>query len=108
MKLIGREDQILLPNDLFVNLLDIDLQERILNAKDLDTDIKNIIETIQRNGPTNLLNNISDWKIEEINRQKTIFYKGKNYIPRDQGLRRDIVKMFHDHETAGHPGELET
>jgi hypothetical protein len=23
-------------------------------------------------------------------------------------LRRDIVKMYHDHETAGHPGELET
>ena len=37
-----------------------------------------------------------------------IFYKGKNYIPRDQDLRRDIVKMFHDHEMAGHPGELET
>ena len=105
---IGREDQILLPDDLFVNLLDVDLQKRILNVKDLDMDIKNIIKTIQRNGPMNLLNNISDWKIEEINRQKTIFYKGKNYIPRDQNLRRDIVKMFHDHETAGHPGELET
>ena len=105
---IGREDQILLLDDLFVNLLDVDLQEHILNAKDLDMDIKNVIKTIQRNGPTNLLNDISDWKIEEINRQKTIFYKGKNYIPRDQDLRRDIVKMFHDHETAGHPGELET
>ena len=28
--------------------------------------------------------------------------------PRDEELRRDIVKMFHNHETAGHPGELET
>ena len=108
IELIGREAQILLLDDLFVNLLDVNLQERILNAKDLDMDIKNVIETIQRNGPTNFLNNISDWKIEEINGQKTIFYKGKNYIPRDQDLRRDIVKMFHDHKTAGHPGELET
>ena len=105
---IGREDQILLPDDLFVNLLDVDLQECILNAKDLDMDIKNVIETIQRNRPTNLLNNISDWKIEEIYRQKTIFYKGKNYIPRDQDLQWDIVKMFHDHKTAGHPGESKT
>ena len=80
---IGREDQILLPDDLFVNLLDVNPQECILNAKDLDMDIKNVIETIQRNGPTNLLNDISDWKIEEINGQKTIFYKEKNYIPRD-------------------------
>ena len=69
-----------------MNLLDVDLQKRILNVKDLDMDIKDIIETIQRNGPTNLLNDISDWKIEEINGQKTIFYKGKNYIPRDQDL----------------------
>ena len=102
-----REDQILLTDDLFVNLLDIDLQECILNAKDLDTNIKNIIETIQKNGPTNLLNDITNWKIE-INRHKTIFYKGKNYIPRDQDLQHDIVKMFHDHKTAGHLGKLET
>ena len=91
-----------------MNLLDVNLQKCILNVKDLDMDIKDIIETIQRNGPTNLLNNISDWKIEEIHRQKMIFYKGKNYISRDQDLWRDIVKMFHDHETAGHPGELKT
>ena len=70
---IGREDQILLSDDLFMNLLDVNLQKRILNAKDLDMDIKDIIETIQRNRPTNLLNDISDWKIEEIHRQKTIF-----------------------------------
>ena len=31
-----------------------------------------------------------------------------NYIPNDQELRRDTVKIFHDHETAGPPGELET
>jgi hypothetical protein len=37
-----------------------------------------------------------------------IFFKGKNYIPKDLELRQDIVKMYHDHETAGHPGELET
>ena len=59
-KSTGREDQILLSDDLFVNLLDIDLKECILNAKDLDINIKNIIKTIQKNGPTNLLNDITD------------------------------------------------
>jgi hypothetical protein len=51
---------------------------------------------------------LEDWKIEEVDNQKTIFYKGKQYIPKDQELQQDILKLFHDHETAGHPGELET
>ena len=36
-----------------------------------------------------------------------IFFKGKNYVPRNDKLRRQIVELFHDHETAGHSGELE-
>ena len=51
---------------------------------------------------------LDNWNVEELDEGKAIFYKGKNYVPRDEGLRRDIVKMFHDHETVGHPGELET
>ena len=29
-------------------------------------------------------------------------------MTKDQDLRQDILKMCHDHETARHPGELET
>jgi Integrase zinc binding domain len=79
-----------------------------LNGKELDLDIKNAIETLMEEGPTSLKNDLQDWKIEEIDGQKTIFFKGKNYIPKDLELRRDIVKMYHNHKTGGHPGELET
>jgi hypothetical protein len=37
-------------------------------------------------GPTNLQNDLHNWKIEEIDGRQTIFYKGKNYIPKDQEL----------------------
>jgi Integrase zinc binding domain len=102
------EDKVVLPDNLFINLLDTELQEQILNGKKLDLDIKNAIETLMKEGPTSLKNNLQDWKIEEMDGWKTIFFKGKNYIPKDLELRQDIVKMYHDHETAGHPGKLET
>ena len=51
---------------------------------------------------------LEDWTLEEVNRRNILFYKGKNYIPRDTELRRDIVRMFHDPETSGHPGEIAT
>ena len=82
----GREEQTLLPDDMFINLIDIDLQERILNSSDKTTDIKTTLETIMKEGPTNLQNNLANWKIEDVDGRKTVFYKGKNYIPNDQKL----------------------
>ena len=105
---LEEEEMIMLPENMFINLLDADLQERILNGKELDIDMKNAMEMLLEEGPTSLKNNLEDWKIEEVNGRKMIFYKGKNYIPKDQELWWDVVKMYHDHEMAGHPGELET
>jgi hypothetical protein len=44
------EEKIVLPDNLFINLLDAELQERILNGKKLDLDIKNAIETLMDEG----------------------------------------------------------
>jgi hypothetical protein len=81
------EEKTVLPENLFINLLDTELQERILNGKEIDLDIKNTMETLLKEGPTNLQNNFYDWKVEEIDGKRTIFYKGKNYIPKDQELQ---------------------
>ena len=77
----------MLPENMFINLLDANLQERILNGKELDIDVKNAIKTLLQEGPTNLNNNLEDWKIKEVNGRKIIFYKEKNYIPKDQELQ---------------------
>jgi Integrase zinc binding domain/RNase H-like domain found in reverse transcriptase len=102
------KEEILLPDDLFLNLLDINLRDRITKNKDYDFDVTRAIELLQEEGPISIQNDLEDWKIEEVDNQKTIFYKGKQYIPKDQELQQDILKLFHDHKTAGHPGELET
>ena len=77
----------MLPENMFINLLNTDLQERILNGKELDLDIKNAIETLLQEGPASLKNDLEDWKIEEVDGRKIIFYKGKNYILKDQELQ---------------------
>jgi hypothetical protein len=59
-KRMEEEDKVVLPDNLFINLLDTELQERILNRKELDLDIKNAIETLMEEGPTNLKNNLQD------------------------------------------------
>ena len=102
------EDRVLLSEDMFVNLMDIDLQDRIANMDKYDYDVKTALELLLENGPNSLQQDLKDWKLEKYREKNILFYKDKNYIPDDLELRRDIVKMFHDHETAGHLGELET
>jgi uncharacterized membrane protein YkoI len=64
----------------------MELQERILNRKEIDLDIKNAMETLLEEGLTNLQNDLHDWKIEEIDgrqtystKGRTIFQKIRNY-----------------------------
>jgi hypothetical protein len=54
------EDKVILPDNLFINLLDTELQEQILNGKELDLDVKNAIETLMEEGLTNLKNDLQD------------------------------------------------
>jgi hypothetical protein len=79
-KQMKEEDKVVLPDNLFINLLDTELQEQILNGKELDLDVKNAIGTLMKEGPTSLKNDLEDWKTEEIDGQKTIFFKGKKRI----------------------------
>src|SRR6204780_4517697 len=102
------ENMTLLPDDLFLELVDLDLQTRIANSKKWDFDVVDAIDSLLGKGPTSIRNDLEDWRIEEKEGQRILFYKGRNYIPDDLTLRREIVQMFHDHETAGHPGEIET
>ena len=88
--------------------MDLDLQDRIANSDKYDYDVKNALELLLENGPNPLRQDLEDWRLEKHGDKNVLFYQNKNYVPDDLDLRWDIVKMFHDHKTAGHPGELET
>ena len=97
------KDVTLLPKTLFVNLIHLELQQRIHGMKDIDPSIDPIHLTLKQNMPSMLLPNLKDWKMERID-DDVLYYKDKLYIQKDLALQQDILKMFHDHETARHPG----
>ena len=102
------DDLTMLPEKLFINLIDTDLQNWIANCKTFDKDATDALTTLLEQGPATVQNALNDWTMKEFEGNTVLFYKGKNYIPQDENIRHDIAKMFHDSETAGHPGELET
>ena len=102
------EDIVMLPQDMFLNLIDTELQNRIALLDDLDGIAAESIKLLLEMAPTSMTTGLNDWSIKKTNGQMILFYKGKNYIPRNEDLQRDIVRSFHDHETAGHPGEIGT
>jgi hypothetical protein len=107
---MDNEDITMLPKDMFLKLIDVDLQQRIAMADDLDSNIADALKLLLDNRPTNMTSGLNDWMVEQAFGWNILFYvyKGKNYIPKNMELRRDIVQSFHDHETAGHPEELGT
>ena len=100
------EDITMLPDNLFIQLLDIDLQRQIANTHDHDEEVTKALSIMMEQGPHAIRRELGDWTIEKFEDRDIIFFKGKNYIPRDDDLCRDITRLFHDHKMAGHPGEL--
>jgi hypothetical protein len=74
----------------------------------MDITVDNTINVLLEKKPNLWKDKLKEWRLEKLDEGNVLFFKGKNYVPKDNELRRDILWMFHDHETAGHPGELET
>ena len=107
-QMMTQTNMIMLPDKNFLNLIDMDLQQKITMTDDLDGSAAEALKLLLEMAPTSMTKGLEDWKIETTNGQNILFFKGKNYIPRNMVLQQEIVKSFHDHETAGHLGEIGT
>jgi hypothetical protein len=85
----------------------MELQKKTANAKNMDYDAAEAIKKLLKQGPKEAKKDLMDWEVEEFEGENILFYKGKNYVPIDVELCREIVRRYHDHLTAGHPGELQ-
>jgi hypothetical protein len=101
-------DITLLPDKLFVNLIDFDLQRRIAESDSYDSTAADTIKLLLTDGPSAAKSDLSDWTIDHVDGKPILFYHDKCYVPQNLPVRREIVACYHDAPTACHPGELET
>ena len=67
------EDRILLSEDMFVNLMDMDLQDHIAKMDKYDYNVKMALELLLENGPNSLQQDLKDWKLEKHTAGRGIF-----------------------------------
>ena len=76
----------MLPDNMFLNLIDMDLQQKIAMMDDLDGSAAEALKVLLETAPTSMTKGLEDWKIETTNGRSILFFKGKNYIPRNMDL----------------------
>ena len=82
---------VMLPEHLFANLINTELQRRIANTKNVDYDAAKVIKGLLGQGPNEAKKDLEDWKVEEFKGKSVLFCKEKNYILNDGELRQDII-----------------
>jgi hypothetical protein len=113
----GKEDnqgQILLKPSYFISkatqrghmriAADKPLLQRIRDSSLQDQQVTEALNLLHTKGPRQLRKGLEEWNVED----RLILYRGKVYVPKDDAIRRDLVKLHHDTLQAGHPGRWKT
>src|SRR6266702_2059039 len=72
---------------------DTTLHQGIKATQEYDKDVSMALESILKNGPRSLTKGLKDRNLEN----GIILYRGQVYVPKNESLRRDIVKKYHNH-----------
>ena len=94
----------LLPQSLFVNLIDASLAGKIATSSDSDPIVITALSAIESDMPLPFKSRLVDLAYKG----GILTYKSCVYVPEKSDLRQLAVAKLHDHPTAGHPGILKT
>ena len=87
------KDVVVIPPHLFINAVNmLSLKQKVYGVQE---ECKEEIEELWKTHP-----------LDQVNRYW--FHKGQPVVPNRQGLQREILQQYHDHEMAGHPGIINT
>jgi hypothetical protein len=98
------ENIVILPDKLFINLINVELAKLIESATTSDELVKDISNVLSTKGIPPIKSSLSDWKMED----GKLFYQNRCYIPNSEGIRKLIVQEIHDSPMTGHPGRDST
>ena len=64
----------MLPDELFIGLIDTELQERILACEKLDSDATEALKVLLEEGSTTIQNQLPDWTVERVKGKQVLYY----------------------------------
>ena len=76
-----------------------EIVKRIKKARDKDEKVIKVVEEMKKAGVKTLRN--EKWQIEE----GLVLKEGRVYVPQDEKLRIEIIRLHHDTPIAGHGGQ---
>jgi len=81
---------------------EVDIVEKIKKARSKDEDVVRVVEEMKKAGVKELRGN--EWKMED----NLVLKEGKIYVPKNEELRVEIIRLHHDVPAAGHGGRWKT
>jgi hypothetical protein len=100
----NNEDMTLLPDDLFMQVIDTKTHSLLVAALMKDDLVKSVVEVLKTGGIPPIKSVLTDWKLED----GLLFFVGRCYVPPNEVLHKRIVEHYHDTLSSGHPGQFQT
>jgi len=88
--------------EVIIEGLEVDILEKIKKARSRDEDVVRIVEEMKKAKVKELQGN--EWKIEG----DLVLKEGKVYVPKEEELRAEVIRLHHDVPAVGHGGRWKT
>ena len=80
----------------------VDLLEKVRKCEARDDEVVKAIEEMKRAGVKMLRD--EEWRQED----RLMLKEGKVYVPKDEKLRAEVIRLHHDTPVGGHGGQWKT
>ena len=80
------------------------LINELVKERDYDPEVSLALKNLKNHGPKRIQDSLSEWQTQD----GLILYQGRIYVPKNEEIKRKILRRHHDSLGAGHPGREKT